>query len=150
MRLRYLAAAPLAATLIALTTAPALSQATQSQPAAGGSSTMSAAPVAGLAMKGMRELDDDDRTTQWQGMTVEQLEDMDIVNAQGDSIGEVEEVLADAQGNIVAVTAEVGGFLGIGDREVVVSLEHLQLQGDRFMTNLTSEQLETMPRWDDD
>ncbi len=86
----------------------------------------------------------------WNGLTVDQIEDMDIVNAEGDTIGDIEEVLADAEGRIVAVTAEVGGFLGLGDKEVVVSLDHLELQGDRFMTALTADQLEASPRWDDD
>jgi hypothetical protein len=100
-------------------------------------------------IKSLRELDDDS-PIQWNGLSVDRLEDMKIVNAAGKEIGDIEEILADASGKIVAVTAEVGGFLGIGEKEVVVSLEHLELQGDRFMTALSSEQLKAMPRWDDD
>ncbi|MPY70411.1 MAG: hypothetical protein GEU92_10015 [Alphaproteobacteria bacterium] len=100
-------------------------------------------------IKSLRELDDDS-PTQWNGLSVDRLEDMKIVNAAGKEIGEIEEILADASGGIVAVTAEVGGFLGIGEKEVVVALEHLALQGDRFMSSLSSEQLKAMPRWDDD
>lgn len=100
-------------------------------------------------IKSLRELEDDS-PIRWNGLSVDRMEDMKIVNAAGEEIGEVEEVLADADGKIVAVTAEVGGFLGIGEKEVVVSLEHLELQGDRFMTSLSSDQMKAMPRWDDD
>lgn len=103
-----------------------------------------------LQMKSLVELDDDNETARWNGLSVDQLEDMDIVDANGDTIGDVEEVLADAAGNIVAVSAEVGGFLGIGDKEVVVAIDRLTMQGDRLMTSLTKEQLEALPRWDDD
>jgi len=100
-------------------------------------------------IKSLRELDDDS-PARWNSLSVDRLEDMKIVNAAGKEIGEIEEILADADGRIVAVTAEVGGFLGIGEKEVVVALEHLKLQGDRFMSSLSSEQLKALPRWDDD
>jgi|GEM_PF-2004997 sporulation protein YlmC with PRC-barrel domain len=104
----------------------------------------------GLQVKSLQELDDDNKTVRWNDLSVDQLEDMDIVNAAGDQIGEVEEVLADDKGNIVAITAEVGGILGIGDKELIIGLDQVELQGDRLMTPLSSEQLEAMPRWDDD
>ena len=144
MTSRYLATLPLAALLLLATApAPALAQTTRAAPATAGAAD-------GLGIKALRELDDNDKTVMWNGLTVDQIEDMDVVNAEGKTIGDIEEVLADADGKIVAVTAEVGGFLGLGDKEVVVSLEHLELQGDRFMTALTADQLEASPRWDDD
>ncbi len=144
MTSRYLATLPLAALLMLATApVPAIAQTTRAAPAATGAAD-------GMSVKALRELDDDNTTAMWSGLTVDQIEDMDIVNAEGDTIGDIEEVLADADGKIVAVTAEVGGFLGLGEKEVVVSLEHLELQGDRFMTGLTADQLEASPRWDDD
>ena len=144
MTSRYLATLPMAALLLLATAAaPVTAQTTRAAPVATGAAD-------GLAVKALRELDDDNATVMWNGLTVDQIEDMDIVNAEGDTIGDIEEVLADAEGRIVAVTAEVGGFLGLGDKEVVVSLDHLELQGDRFMTALTADQLEASPRWDDD
>ena len=144
MTSRYLATLPMAALLLLATAAaPVTAQTTRAAPVATGAAD-------GLAVKALRELDDDNATVMWNGLTVDQIEDMDIVNAEGDTIGDIEEVLADAEGRIVAVTAEVGGFLGLGDKEVVVSLDHLELQGDRFITALTADQLEASPRWDDD
>ena len=144
MTSRYLATLPMAALLLLATAAaPVTAQTTRAAPVATGAAD-------GLAVKAHREPDHDNATVMWNGLTVDQIEDMDIVNAEGDTIGDIEEVLADAEGRIVAVTAEVGGFLGLGDKEVVVSLDHLELQGDRFMTALTADQLEASPRWDDD
>ena len=144
MTSRYLATLPMAALLLLATAAAHVTaQTTRAAPVATGAAD-------GLAVKALRELYDDNATVMWNGLTVDQIEDMDIVNAEGDTIGDIEEVLADAEGRIVAVTAEVGGFLGLGDKEVVVSLDHLELQGDRFMTALTADQLEASPRWDDD
>ena len=146
MNLRSLAAAATAAALLTGLAGPSAAQ--TKAPAQQPSTTSAAAD--GLAVKALRELDDNDRTAHWNGRAVDELEDMDIVNAEGEKIGEVEEVLADAAGNVVALTAEAGGFLGLGDKEVVVSTEHLRLEGERLTTSLTAEQLETMPRWDDD
>ncbi|MEX2642720.1 MAG: PRC-barrel domain-containing protein [Acetobacterales bacterium] len=103
-----------------------------------------------LQVKNLQELDDDNRQARWNNLTVDDLDDMDIVDASGEEIGEVDEVLGDSRGGMVAVTAEIGGFLGIGDKEVIVGLDQLELQGDRLMTRLTRDQLEALPRWDDD
>ncbi len=112
--------------------------------------TQNVSPKQGdLKLNELRELEEDNQTARWNNMTVDQLEDMDIVNADGDEIGEVEEVLADVDGNIVAITAEVGGFLGIGDKEVVVSLDEFELRDDELVTSLTKEQLEALPLWKD-
>jgi sporulation protein YlmC with PRC-barrel domain len=103
-----------------------------------------------LDMQSLQELDDGNTTAMWNNLNVEQLEDMDIVNAQGDEVGDVEEVLADSEGKIVAITAEVGGFLGMGDKEVVIPVDQLQMQDEKLMTTMTEDQLKSLPKWDDD
>lgn len=81
-------------------------------------------------------------------ITAEELEDMDIVGPTGDEIGEVDEVLTNAAG-VLAVSAEVGGFLGIGEREVIVGLDQFRLIDGKLVTDLTKAQLEVLPEWDD-
>lgn len=76
------------------------------------------------------------------------LDDMNVVTPAGDKIGEVEEVLMNASGQIVAVAVELGGFLGFGDRDVIVGLDQLRFESDRFVTTLTKEQLGALPKWD--
>ena len=68
----------------------------------------------------------------------------------GEEIGEVEEVLADGSGQPVAVAAEVGGFLGVGERSVTIALDQLRLDGEHLVSGLTKEQLEALPEWEDD
>jgi uncharacterized protein YrrD len=75
---------------------------------------------------------------------------MRVVGADGESIGEVEDVLIDSTGRVVAVSVEAGGFLGMGDRDVIMQLDSLELQGDEFATTLTREEVEALPDWDDD
>jgi hypothetical protein len=83
------------------------------------------------------------------GRTVDQIDDADVVGPTGDQIGEIEEVLMTPDGRIAAVSVEFGGFLGFGNKEVVVHIAELQQRGDDFVVGLTEEQLETLPRWDD-
>ena len=76
-------------------------------------------------------------------------QDKEIEARYNDEIGEVEEVLVDENGQAVAVVVESGGFLGIGDRESIVMLDQLGLQGDQLVTTLSKEELESAPEWND-
>jgi sporulation protein YlmC with PRC-barrel domain len=82
-------------------------------------------------------------------LSADQLEDMDIYGSDGKRIGEVDEVLMTPEGKITAVSVEVGGFLGVGDKEVVIELNQLRRKGDTIMTDLTKEQVEALQSWDD-
>lgn len=98
---------------------------------------------------GLREAEDDAMIVQPFNVSVDKLEDMDLVGPGGEDIGEIDEVLVDAAGQPAAVAAEVGGFLGVGERDVVIQLDQLRLDGDRLATDLTKEQLEALPDYDD-
>lgn len=78
-----------------------------------------------------------------------EVEGAEIHGLGGERIGEIEEVLMNPDGEIVAVTVEVGGFLGIGDKEVIIDLAQFQREGGRFLISLTREQIEALPEWDD-
>lgn len=75
----------------------------------------------------------------------EDLVGKDVVNAQGEEIGEISAVM----GNQVIV--EVGGFLGIGAREVAVDWEKITTTGAgddlKLQTTLTKAELEAMPEY---
>ena len=77
-----------------------------------------------------------------------EIEDMDVMNAEGEEIGEIEAVLVDAAGRIVAVTVEVGGFLDIGDEDLVLTLDDLTWREDGYVIDLTSDEMQTLPRFD--
>ena len=59
-------------------------------------------------------------------------------------------MLADGSGQPIAVAAEVGGFLGVGERSVTIGLDQLRLEGEHLVSEMTREQLEALPEWDDD
>lgn len=98
----------------------------------------------------LREVDDDEPLRGPGNLTVRQMEDAIVYDANGKRIGEIEEVIANNRDEIVGVTVEVGGFLGIRDREVLVPIEQLTLQKGQFRTKLTADQLRALPTWDDD
>jgi hypothetical protein len=101
------------------------------------------------AAAGFKEVEDGSMTVQPWNVTADQIEEMDVVDGSGNEIGEVEHVLADASGQVVAVAAEVGGFLGIGDKEVIIGLDQLRVNGEDLATTLSKEQLNALPEWDD-
>jgi uncharacterized protein YrrD len=96
-----------------------------------------------------QEAEDDDMVVQPFNRTVDDIEDLDVKNADGDEIGEVEEVLIDASGQPVAIAVEVGGFLGIGEREVVLGLDQVQLMDDDLVTSADKATIEGLPDWPD-
>ena len=96
---------------------------------------------------------DSDRTDlTWQGLSIDELEDMDLYNSAGKKIGEVEDVLADGSGQLSAVGVVFGGTLGTDedDKEVVVPLDRLRLSQDGHLTgDLSQSDLAQLPEWDD-
>jgi sporulation protein YlmC with PRC-barrel domain len=98
----------------------------------------------------LKEVEDESLDVPGLGVKAGRLEDMEVVGGDGNEVGEVEEVLANPAGQIVAVTVEAGGFLGIGAKEVVVGLDRLRLTDDRLVTDLTKDQAAALPEWQDD
>ena len=58
-------------------------------------------------------------------------------------------MLVDASAQPVAVAAEVGGFLGMGEKDVVIGLDQLTQDGDQLKINMTKEQIGALPDFDD-
>ena len=80
--------------------------------------------------------------------------------ADWNQIGEVDDVVLSADGQVMGYTADIGGFLGLGEHTVLLSPEAVRLVdfdeatlwGDTavFATNYTEEELEALPEFDDD
>ncbi|GGM06053.1 hypothetical protein GCM10011534_29730 [Pseudooceanicola nanhaiensis] len=77
------------------------------------------------------------------------IEDIDVVSADGDKIGEVEEILVDADGNPAAFLIEFGGWFDLGDDDVAVPLEALTYDGKNYVSKMTEEQLQNLQPWDE-
>ncbi len=95
----------------------------------------------------LRKVEDDDRMIDAWNLKVDQVEDMDVYGPDGKEVGEIEKVLEDGDGQIRAVVVEFGGFLGLGDTELIVPLDQLQPGKEHFTTKLTQEQLSAFPAW---
>lgn len=68
------------------------------------------------------------------------------IDTNWDKIGEVEDLVLDANGDVVGAIAEVGGFLGLGEKEVVLKPEEVAyiVTADKIavVSGLSKEQLE--------
>ena len=95
---KYLAAAVFASALIAM---PALAQAPKS------AGTTQSASSAGL----------------WQGS---KLIGLNVYNDQNEKIGDIKQLMVNKSGNVDLVVIGVGGFLGVGERDVAVKFAELK------------------------
>ncbi|MFU8864283.1 MAG: PRC-barrel domain-containing protein [Rhodobacterales bacterium] len=103
-------------------------------------------PVDGAAPMGA-----DDAMTQPQSlseMTVGDLTGTDVMDAAGDSIGSIRDVVQ-GMGEAEAVIG-IGGFLGIGRHDVALPLSDLSFNAaDQVISvSMTREELEAMPEYD--
>ena len=97
----------------------------------------------------LSEIDDDDIVVQPFNLTADQMDDMKVTTVDGETIGEIEEVLADASRAPVAVAVEVDDLLDLDDEERIIGLDQLRLEGGRFATDLSKSDIEGLPVWDD-
>lgn len=73
-----------------------------------------------------------------------------VVNANNETIGDVDNLVTDESGKIIAVVIGVGGVLGLGEKEVAVRFEDLKLSRDennevKLMANFNEETLASAP-----
>ncbi|SHI56475.1 PRC-barrel domain-containing protein [Wenxinia saemankumensis] len=78
----------------------------------------------------------------------------DGVGEGWNNIGEIEDVVLDTNGQMIGIVAEVGGFLDIGDKHVLVSTGDVNLVAVddatyAFVTRLSEEELEQLPDVDE-
>lgn len=87
-------------------------------------------------------------------LTAEELQGARVYDANDEDIGEIDSVLLTDAGQIEKVILDVGGFLGIGEKEVAVTFDELQIMraqdgGDlRIYVGATREQLEAQPAYE--
>jgi hypothetical protein len=70
--------------------------------------------------------------------------------ADANNLGEINDLVLDQSGNVAAVVIGVGGFLGIGEKQVAVDYSALQWvvaadNTERFVLETTVEQLTAAP-----
>ena len=75
-----------------------------------------------------------------------------VVNAANETVGDVNEVVLNADGQVTALIIGVGGFLGIGEREVAVSYSSVKKSHDSnsnlvLTMDATRDSLKAAPAW---
>jgi sporulation protein YlmC with PRC-barrel domain len=80
---------------------------------------------------------------------------MPVYGSEGDRVGEVERIILTQEGEVETIVVDVGGFLGLGEKPVAVSLDQLLAGEDeangemRLSVNHTEEELESMQAWEE-
>lgn len=89
-------------------------------------------------------------------LSVDDLTGANVYGVDDDNIGSINDLIVDAEGNISHAIISFGGFLGLGQNQVAVEFDSLQiLAGDegvftddlRVYINATQEQLEALPEY---
>lgn len=84
-------------------------------------------------------------------MTAEDLIGRDIVDGDGNSVGEVEDLMIAPDKQVTHVLVDVGGFLGIGAKTVALQADQLLLSegdGGDLVTAMAKEQIEALPGYE--
>jgi hypothetical protein len=81
------------------------------------------------------------------GAPVDTIADMDVYDANGKKIGEVDYVLEDTKGEAKGVAVGYGGFLGFGEKHSVLTFDQVKLKDGTLVTELSEDQLREQPAW---
>ncbi|MEO1987174.1 MAG: PRC-barrel domain-containing protein [Martelella sp.] len=77
-----------------------------------------------------------------------------VYGENGDDVGDIGDVIVDPEGEIQAFIVDVGGFLGLGEKEVAMSPDNLDFRQDggtiMVYTRFTEDQLNDQPEYDPD
>jgi sporulation protein YlmC with PRC-barrel domain len=72
-----------------------------------------------------------------------------VQTAQNESIGEIKSIYIGKDGKVDSVIVSVGGFLGVGNREVSIAWSDLTISGngETVMVNMTKDELKAKPEY---
>src|SRR5438067_602130 len=88
-------------------------------------------------------------------MRASQLDGATVYDTQNQKIGDVKDIIIDRDGKVAAVVLDVGAFLGIGGKYVVVGMNDLKIAQDnnnsnkpRFTVDMTKDQPKAAQAYD--
>jgi hypothetical protein len=129
-----------AVSLIALMAAPAFAQETTAPPATQNAPVVAAPAPASAAKLTANEI------------SAKNLMSKNVKNAANESVGDINDVLISNDGKIAAVIVGVGGFLGMGEKDVALSFDQLKFatSADNDLvvsTSATKDGLQAAPEY---
>lgn len=69
------------------------------------------------------------------------IDEMDVVDATGEDVGDIEDIIVGGSGQILSVVAEVGGFIDIGDTHVSIPWDQVVVEGTNVIIPVTDENI---------
>lgn len=146
--MKRLAAAALALCISAPAFAQTPNPAPSPSPAPAPESKQTPAPSAGAQPAGSHFVTSQG-ADQW---LVGDLWRQSVYNTSGASIGDVKDVLIDRDGRVRAIVVGVGGFLGLGEKNVAVDFSFITEKGtigkDRITVAMTEQDLRDAPSFE--
>jgi sporulation protein YlmC with PRC-barrel domain len=140
MRTKYIIAALLATSMLSVSaTAQSQSEKPSSPPAAQQTTPPPATTQTDQAPKASATRVETTTAIQTSGQwRASKLVGVDVYNPQNEKIGDISEVLIDQSGKVTGVVIGVGGFLGMGQHDVLVKLEDLKFVNEPVRTSSTT------------
>ena len=85
-------------------------------------------------------------------LRAEELLGKDVVNLNGNEVGEIGDVVMDRDGKVAYAVVDVGGFLGMGEKQVAVPFDELRMTNANaiLMSEKSEDQLTRMPAYKKD
>lgn len=82
-------------------------------------------------------------------LSTAEIEDRTVVNADGEELGQVEQVITAPDGSISGVVVGIGGFWRIGNKDIFVPVDQVEKNSDRIVwdTELSEQELTKMPQY---
>jgi len=86
-------------------------------------------------------------------MRATQLDGATVYDTQNQKVGDIKDIIIDRDGKVAAVVIDVGAFLGIGGKNVAVSMNELKFTQDnsnkpRVTADMTKDQLKAAQAFD--
>jgi sporulation protein YlmC with PRC-barrel domain len=106
--------------------------------------TLGTFKAAGAEPAQYQEADDDNLLIEAFDLTVGQIDDMEIVTSTGERVGQVDGVVTDSSGQVVAIMVETE------DKKALVHLDEFTLDGSRLITSITKADIHSLGVTDPD
>lgn len=101
-----------------------------------------------FAQNSLVEVDDNVQVTAFSA-TVDEIDDLDVYNAAGTKIGEVEDMVGTDKSTPTALIIDFEGTEGYADQDVVVPIDQVVWENDRLILSADTDTVNAMEVWKD-
>lgn len=91
-----------------------------------------------------------DHADRGQGIEVSELENRDLINQDGEELGDIDRVVRDTQSGNIYVIVTDGGFLGFGEDEMAYPIENLEIRSEGEVVLQSQSGERSADEFDDD